>query len=228
MFNKIDEKLKLALFDVDETLLTFNSMHHFLMFFCTEYYGNKDGLNRFENLIAANKMASRTCTRETLNRLYYLNYTGINQLRLEDIGNSWFERNVLKNPHAFNHTVLERLEQHKKENYKTILVSGGFFASLFPLSKYLNDIDLLCVSTSVENGVLTGEIEGIQTIGIGKVAAVINHFKGYEIDWNNSYAYGDHISDLPMLSLVGNPVIIGSSPELLEIAKDRKWKNFIN
>jgi phosphoserine phosphatase len=38
-----------------------------------------------------------------------------------------------------------------------------------------------------------------------------------------SYAYGDHISDLPLLSLVGHPVVVGAEGALGGYARRHGW-----
>lgn len=45
-----------------------------------------------------------------------------------------------------------------------------------------------------------------------------------EIDWSDSYAYGDSYSDLAVLELVGNPVAVKPDSRLSEIAIHRKWE----
>jgi phosphoserine phosphatase len=48
--------------------------------------------------------------------------------------------------------------------------------------------------------------------------------QGYDIDWKNSSAYGDSISDITVLELVGNPVAVRPESRLQAIAEERKWE----
>jgi hypothetical protein len=43
------------------------------------------------------------------------------------------------------------------------------------------------------------------------------------IDLDASYAYSDSITDLPMLEVVGHPVVVNPDRELARIAKEREW-----
>jgi len=43
------------------------------------------------------------------------------------------------------------------------------------------------------------------------------------VDLRSSHAYGDHASDLPVLSLVGRPVVVGDDPVLAGHAALRGW-----
>lgn len=224
MFVRNESGLKLALFDIDETLLSFNSMRSFISFFFTHYYGDSLGLKKLEDYQLKINGMINSYSREVMNKFYYTNYAGIDKSVLDEISKKWFEINVENNEEAFNRSILNLLEKHKRSRFKIVLVSGGFFATVNHLVKHLSVDDYLYVTPTVVGGVLTGEIEGVQTIGSGKSRAVLEYFQNDEIDWGMSYAYGDHISDLPMLRLVGNPVAVGTNPQLLEIAGEKKWK----
>ncbi len=221
-----EKKIKLALFDVDETLLSFNSMDDFIAFFYMEYYGaeaGRDHLMKYETFIS---MVARQCRREVWNRFYYLYFSGIDRETLAEIGEKWFEARVLNQPDAFNQKVLNQLYQHKADGYQVILVSGGFFAPLNPLLKFLKIESLLCVSPKEGlKGVLTGDLDGIQTVGRGKVEAIKCFLDENIVDWFESYAYADHTSDLPMLTLVGHPVIVGDSPDLQALTRENNWQS---
>ena len=224
MNKKSVSKIKLALFDVDETLFTNNSMLEFIHFFFNDFYGEQKGGIKAKEYQLSIKQLRANNNREDLNRFYYAHYKGINKTYLQKLGKQWFEKAVYKNQLAFNQTVLSHLNQLKQDNYRIILVSGGFFAPLDPIAAYIESDALLCVTPEVKEGLLTGNIMGIQTIGEGKASAIIDHCKNKNIDWLSSYAYGDHCSDLPMLKLVGNPVVVGCDTELLHVANQLKWK----
>lgn len=224
MFVKNESKIKLALFDLDETLLTFNSMHSFINFFFINYYGERLGLKKIKGFSSNKKMKQSKLSRELLNKLYYKNYEGIDKKTLEELSKQWFEINIKTNIQAFNPPILQRLKEHQQADFKIVLVSGGFFATVDNITNHLNIDVCLVVIPTIVNGILSGDIEGIQTIGAGKAEAILNRFQANTVDWVSSYAYGDHISDLSMLNLVGNPVAVGRNPQLLEIAKEKKWQ----
>lgn len=219
-------KIKIALFDVDETLLLTNSMLDFIDFFFMEYYGQQSGKIK-QDKYKISQLGSDN-KREHLNRLYYTNFKDIKRSVLEDLGKKWFEQTLSKNKPLFNQVVLNSLTKYKQEDYRIVFVSGGFFAPLNPIAEYLAIDVLLCVKPVINQGFLTGEIDGIQTIGEGKAAAILDHFKEEQVDWHSSFAYGDHISDLAMLKLVGNPVVVGNDKKLLQIAKQQHWEFILN
>jgi len=47
---------------------------------------------------------------------------------------------------------------------------------------------------------------------------------GLEVDLSQSFAYGDSISDVPLLELVGNPVAVYPDSQLWDHASQRGWR----
>lgn len=77
---------------------------------------------------------------------------------------------------------------------------------------------MLAAEPAIESGVLTGELVGPPMIGEGKRRAVRALLaRRPAIDPGDCHAYGDHVSDLPMLQEVGHPTVVGGSPELLAL-----------
>jgi HAD superfamily hydrolase (TIGR01490 family) len=75
-----------------------------------------------------------------------------------------------------------------------------------------------------ENGTLTGDIEGPFIYGEGKVEAMRGFADEHEIELEESWAYSDSVSDLPMLRAVGNPVAVNPDPGLAGVAKLEGWR----
>ena len=79
------------------------------------------------------------------------------------------------------------------------------------------------VFSAVEDGVYTGESTGLFIYGAGKARAIRELAEREGIDLSQSYAYSDSASDLPMLRLVGHPVVVNPDRELLRIARAEGW-----
>jgi phosphoserine phosphatase len=74
-----------------------------------------------------------------------------------------------------------------------------------------------------DEGRYTGEIE-LYAYGPGKADAVRAMAEEEGIDLEASYAYSDSITDLPLLEVVGNPVVVNPDSELAAIAAERGWE----
>jgi HAD superfamily hydrolase (TIGR01490 family) len=78
--------------------------------------------------------------------------------------------------------------------------------------------------SAVQDGVYTGEPEGLFIYG-GEKAVAIQELAAREgIDLAESYAYSDSQSDLPMLEVVGHAVVVNPDPELRQIARREGWE----
>src|SRR5437763_14200682 len=74
------------------------------------------------------------------------------------------------------------------------------------------------------DGVYTGRPTGLFIYGEGKARAIEELAQRERIDLAESYAYTDSASDLPMLRLVGHPVVVHPDRERPGIARQEGWE----
>ena len=120
----------------------------------------------------------------------------------------------------------EILKQHIGKGHLVAIVSGSYYNFLDIIGKKLGVGYVLGTEVELKNGVHTGRI--IKPLCFGKHKAdAIGSFMEREkldIDLENSYAYADNVSDLPMLEMVGNPAAIYPDKKLLKTARQRGWR----
>ena len=75
-----------------------------------------------------------------------------------------------------------------------------------------------------EDGVYTGRLDGPFAYGEGKAEALRRFAAERGIDLEQSWAYTDAASDLPMLEAVGHPVAVNPDAGLAEIARREGWE----
>ena len=124
-----------------------------------------------------------------------------------------------------NPVVLNELKKAQRDGYKTVLLSGCLIYLLQGVGEelkmdyvigtdinYINVQDKLKISNDIT--VITGakKVEKLKLVLSGKV-----------IDWENSRAYADSLSDLCILQLVGNPFAINPDKELKLFANENNW-----
>lgn len=124
----------------------------------------------------------------------------------------------------FNAKVLERLKRHQEENIHILLVSGAYTQFLERVTDGLvfNQIigtDIFYKDDKVYTKNAINHVNGQQ-----KTLKVHEALVGHQIDWENSYAYGDSFSDMPVLELVGNPVAVRPEEKLRSLANARGWE----
>jgi HAD superfamily hydrolase (TIGR01490 family) len=75
-----------------------------------------------------------------------------------------------------------------------------------------------------DDGVYTGRLEGPFAYGEGKASALREFAAEHGIDLEQSWAYTDAASDLPMLEAVGHPVAVNPDAGLADLARERGWE----
>lgn len=137
-----------------------------------------------------------------------------------DFFNLYIKERIHKN-------FFDLLNYHKKRGAKTILLS----AAIYPIVKTVADFLELdfCIATKlkIQKGIYTGEIDGDIIYGLQKKDAIVDFVKDNNFSFKGSYAYGDHISDLYLLSIVENPVIVNPGHYMIKLAEEKQWNTIL-
>lgn len=208
-----------ALFDVDETLVVLRSMLRFLA-----YQRAAAGRPAAEYELVERRMRSMVAAgvpREEVNRAYYRLFAGHRVSDLMALGEQWFAAEQARGE-VFHPAAYQALRGHARDGHLTVLVSGSLPACLVPIARAAGADLTLCTEQEVRAGRYTGELV-TPMIGEHKATAVRALAAERGLDLAGSYAYGDHPSDLPMLELVGCPVVVGGDPEMVGTAARRGW-----
>ncbi|GAB3615783.1 HAD-IB family hydrolase [Okibacterium endophyticum] len=208
-----------AFFDVDGTLISAQSLTSFLMYY-TRTPGGRTVAARVAGL---QELVDAGAGRSTVNRAYFRAFAGEHWDALLAAGNNWYTS--LDESTLFHRPVLDRLIWHYQSGHRIVLVSGSWAPCLEPLATVLS-ATVLCSQPTIVDGVLTGELD-VQMLGSTKANAMQALHKTHPVDWQTSTAYGDDISDLPMLELVGRPAVVGRNAPLLHHATTNRWERIV-
>lgn len=124
--------------------------------------------------------------------------------------------------------IRDRITWHKKEGHRIITVSGSPYELVREMSIKYGFDDYYGSKYEVDDQLrYTGKVFPMWDSN-NKKAKIDELVKKYEIDLVHSYAYGDTAGDFQMLRLVGNPVAMNPTKELLhKISEDHSIKNKI-
>ncbi|NKI40580.1 HAD family hydrolase [Streptomyces physcomitrii] len=209
-----------AFFDVDDTLVRVKTMFSFLAFHY-RYRGEPDLV--YERARDRLKSLHREGhTRADVNRVYYRLYQGAGHRALAEEGRLWF-RESERSGDFFHGPAVAALREHLAAGDLVVLVSGSFYAPLDPIAAALGAHVALGTEPLTEDGRLTGEVvEPMIGAGKGRAARRLAEERG--LDLAECWAYGDHASDLELLTSVGHPVAVGDDPVLTARATEhRHW-----
>lgn len=109
-----------------------------------------------------------------------------------------------------------RMEWHRKNGHKIIIISGSPIELVKEMAeKHCVDDYRGSVYVINDEGRYTGEIIPMWDSN-NKEKAIKEMAEKYDIDLSLSYAYGDTNGDFSMLKMVGNPVGVNPTKELLK------------
>ena len=120
--------------------------------------------------------------------------------------------------------ALALIRAHQADGRRVFIISASPEEIVNPLAQYLG-VDEAIASRALldEHGRYTGDV-AFYSYGPYKAEAMREVAEAQGIDLEASFAYSDSITDLPMLELVGNPVVVNPDRELGRIARSRGWE----
>ncbi|CFM16912.1 Phosphoserine phosphatase [Bordetella pertussis] len=96
-----------------------------------------------------------------------------------------------------------------------------------PIARAFGVQHLIATDPEYRDGRYTGRIEGTPSFREGKVVRVNQWLAGMGLalgDFAESYFYSDSVNDVPLLEAVTRPIAANPSPGLREIAQARGWQ----
>ena len=127
-------------------------------------------------------------------------------------------------PHRREDTI-GMLAEHQRQGHLTVLVSTGFTEMIAAIGSTIGAPIAVGSDLAMKDGRATGRI--IPPVVIGKQKGIAAREKlaqlGYDVDYANSFAYADSITDMGLFEIVGNPRPVYADEELAQVARERGW-----
>ncbi|MFX3674873.1 MAG: HAD family hydrolase [Paenisporosarcina sp.] len=217
--------MRVAIFDFDGTLYpqeTFTLMMNYLKKHPVHSAKYKSFYRSIMKPYLAYKMKMypENKMKEKSMQIYLNAFKGIKQQELEN----YFKDMSEGMQNELNVTVVDRLQKHLLEGDHVLLVSGAFTPMLTEVTRDFAIHDVIGTEIPFRNGILENDTEIDHIQGARKNEMIKKALHGFDVDWENSSAYGDSISDITVLELVGNPVAVRPEKRLKAIAEKRKWE----
>ena len=211
--------MRLAIFDLDNTLLNGDSDHAWGEFLCDQ------GLVDRQAYRNANDLFYQQYQQGTLNISEFLEFA-LSPLKT-------FPRNQLNQLHQqFMETVIQPmmlpaaaalLQKHRQAgDYLLIITATNSFITA-PIAAKLGVDAILATDPEVVNGEYTGKVTGIPCFREGKVERLNQWLEETGHSLKESYFYSDSCNDLPLLEVVDHPVAVNPDAKLLDAANARGW-----
>ena len=119
------------------------------------------------------------------------------------------------------------VESHRARGDRLVLTTATNRVLTELTAKHLRIDDLLATDVEVTDGVCTGRTRGVLNMREGKVARLHAWLNGQGLAADalaEATFYSDSINDLPLLSAVGEPVAVDPDPRLRAHAAEHAWR----
>jgi HAD superfamily hydrolase (TIGR01490 family) len=139
---------------------------------------------------------------------------------IDNLFKEFFEKEIKQRIVSQSHDLVR---DYLNKNYEVILVSASLSEIVNNLKRYLALNYSVSTELEILNGHYTGRVSGDIPYGTNKINMVKKLLNTYGFSLVDSYAYTDHISDMPLLELVTHPGVINPDRKLRKMAKLKNW-----
>lgn len=117
------------------------------------------------------------------------------------------------------------IDAHKRINHQVVIITSATRYQTQPIARALGIDEMFCTELEVEEGIITGNVA--PCYGDGKKIAAEQHMLDRQADFADAYFYTDSCEDLPLLEVVGHPVVANGKTALSKLAATRGWPQLL-
>ncbi|MFW6015910.1 MAG: HAD family hydrolase [bacterium] len=219
--------MKLAIFDFDGTLFPKDTLPFLLKEWKRQKYSRMKYIKAYSSLISLyikyKSGIQSKLSKEDMKIRAVMKFNRLFSGMTEKEVNKFFCNCSKVIQELLNKAVVEEVHKARLEGYHTVLLSGAHQPLLEDLGKSLDIDTVIGTNLYFNNGIINLEKELEITCGLMKVKRIKDCFKDRDIDWKNSKSYADSYSDLHILKIVGQPIVVNPDKQLKDIANNEKW-----
>lgn len=220
--------MKLAIFDFDGTLFLKETIPFLLKLWREFGYSKIKLIKVYASLgtlyilykIGVHDAHKREKGAKTVMRKFTRLFAGMSQDQVERFFDRCAEE-IVKN---LNKDVVEEINKTKKQGCHIVLLSGCFEYLLEKIGKHLGVNMVIGTKINYRYGRVFLKRPLDVVYGPVKISKLRACFETEKIEWAESYAYADSVSDIPVLELVGNPVAVNPDGGLKRKAEESGWR----
>jgi HAD superfamily hydrolase (TIGR01490 family) len=216
--------MRLALFDLDHTLIPLDSDHAWGQFTVQLGWRDPQAFSRANDAFYADYQAG------TLDIQAYVRFA-IGAVREHGraesaLAHERFMNEVIRP--AMTETAIDLVRAHQRAGDQVVIVTATNEFVTRPIAQAFGVDELIAIELHTdERGEPTGEIQGVPSFREGKVARVEQWLAARGLEWSNvqhSTFYSDSMNDLPLLERVHEPVATNPDARLRALSLERGWR----
>ncbi|HDZ08807.1 HAD family hydrolase [Pseudohongiella sp.] len=214
---------KLAIFDLDNTLLAGDSDHAWGEYLCHAELVDADAHRR------RNDAFYQQYKQGVLDMNEYCEFAiapvaGLPAARLAEL-HALFMRQFIEP--MLQDSAQKLINEHKAAGDICLIVTATNRFITAPIAERLGITHLIATDLAQVAGVLTGKIDGkpcFQAGKIGKLESWLRKQEDPSLSMQNAVFYSDSFNDIPLLEAVGEAVAVDPDDKLRQHASDRGWR----
>ncbi|MCK5070975.1 MAG: HAD family hydrolase [Desulfocapsa sp.] len=211
--------MTLAIFDLDNTLLSGDSDHGWGEFLVrkklVDETAYKKANEKFYALYKLGKLDIYEYSAFSFRPLMEHSMEQLHELHCE------FMKNVIRP--MIGEKALSLVEKHRASGHELLVITATNSFITRPIVNAFGIENLLATEPRIVDGRYTNEIDGTPCFHSGKVKRLEHWLSDKELTLNGSFFYSDSHNDLPLMEKVDHPVAVDPDEILLQIAKERSW-----
>ena len=214
---------KLALFDLDHTLLPLDSDYQWAIYMAeTGRAGDPaEALRRNQELMDRYNAGELTAEQAAE---FMLGLLAAHPPHLLAAWHEEFMQKVIRP--AMTAQAIALVEKHLLAGDLCAVVTATNSFVTSPIARAFGIPTLIATEPEYQAGRYTGKISGTPSFKHGKVVRVQSWLASFGKtlqDFETSHFYSDSSNDLPLLEVVTHPIATNPSPGLLAVAQERTW-----
>ncbi|MCP1728472.1 HAD superfamily hydrolase (TIGR01490 family) [Natronospira proteinivora] len=211
--------MKLALFDLDNTLLDGDSDYLWGEFLIARGLVDGDWYRRENDRFYERYKTGDLDIREFL-RFALQPLAEHPRDLLESWRNDFLEEQIMPRIGA---DALKLVDHHREQGETPLIITATNRFVTEPIAQLFGINHLLATEPEVQAGQFTGEVSGTPCFQDGKLIRLRDWLNGQTESLAEACFYSDSHNDLPLLEAVGHPVAVNPDPALAAIARERAW-----
>jgi HAD superfamily hydrolase (TIGR01490 family) len=212
-------RMKLAIFDLDNTLLAGDSDYTWGEFLVGKGIVDKDEYQQENDRFYVEYQ------QKTLNILEYQRFVltpliNLNKDQLSALHNEFMETHIAPLRQAKADALIQ---QHRSQGDKLLVITATNHFIAEPIVTALGINDLLATDPEIIDGRFTGEIVGYPCFQEGKIERLKLWLAQTQQAYSDITFYSDSINDVPLLAFADTAIAVDPDEALTEMAKEKGW-----
>ncbi|ADM89743.1 putative HAD-superfamily subfamily IB hydrolase [Candidatus Zinderia insecticola CARI] len=212
--------MNIVIFDLDNTLIPLDSDYEWNIFLKKKKLINKKNIKKNKNWYKKYLKGNLDCYKYLKFVFKILSKFDINFIK--NIRNK-FINNIIKI--NINKSIIKLINNHKNNGDLILIITATNYFITKPISKVLN-LFLIAAKPKINNKKIINKLINYPTYSFFKIINIKKFLflknKNF-LNFKKSYFYSDSKNDIPLLSIVTNPIITNPNKKFRKYAIKKKW-----